>query len=129
MMPSATCLLKRPVSYVWQPNDARTLARPLSDEKKTSSSTIRPRIDEPSVYDTEYPQSPFAQFEQCMPDGGDAHLSSFDVDESAGLNLAPALWKPQCAQLEHGIAVSAEPVSTISSNSCSRAPTHSSAAK
>ena len=60
MMPSATCLLKRPVSYVWQPKDARTLARPLSDEKKTSSSTIRPRIDEPSVYDTLYGRLPAA---------------------------------------------------------------------
>ena len=55
VMPSATCELKRPDSYVWQPKVQRTgVCRPVSaDANHTRSETIRPRMVEPSVYETE----------------------------------------------------------------------------
>jgi len=54
-MPSATCELKRPDSYVWQPKVQRTGATlPVAAAANhTWSETMRPRMVEPSVYETE----------------------------------------------------------------------------
>lgn len=55
VMPSATCELKRPDSYVWQPKVQRTGATlPVAAAANhTWSETMRPRMVEPSVYETE----------------------------------------------------------------------------
>ena len=53
VIPSATCELKRPDSYVWQPKDARTPCRPPPGLANQNWSSIsRPRMLEPSVYET-----------------------------------------------------------------------------
>ena len=68
-------------------------------------------MDEPSVYETEYPHlSPLTQLPQCIEGGGWEQERRFELD---GSKRAPALWWPHPEQSAHGIAASDEPVSTI----------------
>ena len=54
VIPSATWLRNKPDSYVWQPNGARTAFYwPLDEPNQNLSYIMRPRMDEPSVYETE----------------------------------------------------------------------------
>jgi hypothetical protein len=98
------------------------------------SRTIRPRMDEPSVYETEYSHVPPEPHErQCMPAGGRAH-STFDEDvDLAGSKREPGVFEcwctPQCPQSAHGNAVSADPVSMIRSNDLDGVPTQTCAEK
>lgn len=51
-IPSATCPLNSPVSYVWQPTTIRSVNAPRPSPKCTWSVYTAPRICEPSVYET-----------------------------------------------------------------------------
>mmetsp|Transcript_492 Transcript_492/g.1024 ORF Transcript_492/g.1024 Transcript_492/m.1024 type:complete len:97 (-) Transcript_492:398-688(-) len=90
-MPSATCEKKRPDSYVWQPNEERTPSLvPAEEANQTLSSTRCPRIDEPSVYETEYPHLPASHERQLrIPSGGELHVTECAVDDAVVENRMP----------------------------------------
>jgi len=134
-MPSATCELNSPDSYVWQPNEARKLsAPPCGLAKWNVSMSSLPRIDEPSVYDTPYEQTPPShERHECMPATGCEQLTRCAVVERRSSKRAPDApgWRcaPQCMQSAQGSAVSALPVSIIKSKDSGGVPRHTSAEK
>ena len=132
-MPSATCVLNIPLSYVWQPNDASTPMRePSLFPNQNLSRDMCRLIVEPSVYETPYAHALPSHERQCIPGGGFEHATFWFVEldlRPVAFGALPCLWSPQCEQLAHGKAVSAEPVSTIRSNDRLGVPTHTSAEK
>lgn len=83
---------------------------------------------EPSAYETLYWHSSPLQLLQRTQSGWLRHERGTLVDDCRASNRVPALWWPQCWHPAHGIAISAEPVSTISSKVLGGVPTQTSAA-
>ena len=81
VMPSATCVLNIPLSYVWQPNDASTPMRaPSLFPNQNLSRDMCPLIVEPSVYETPYAHALPSHERQCIPGGGFEHATFWFVE-------------------------------------------------